>query len=59
MDTCLFQDSPKSPLRHVTRMVGHCSISICQRVEADFVAAGGVTVEEKSVVLQPGHDFSI
>ena len=40
-------------------MIRNSGVTICVRIEPDLVAASGLTVEHKSVVLQPGHNRSI
>jgi hypothetical protein len=51
LNSCLFLDRSKRPFRHVTGMVGDCSVAIYPLVEPDFVASGSLTVKLKSARL--------
>lgn len=55
----LFQDGAQRAFGYIARMSGNGGVSMCGRVEPNFVAAGGLTVKLKAERFESLDDLAV
>lgn len=55
----LFENSPESPLRHITGMIGDRRVTAGPWVEPNLMRTRGLAVEHEAKPLQPFHNLPI